>query len=91
LYASREPNDPTELDVDHVRNGIDQCLLDLEEARLEEGIDYYAGALIEAESIGDRSEAVRLLEIQRELTQAKGRIQRRRDEVTNLASAGGHR
>jgi DNA primase len=86
LYASREPNDPTELDIGHITNGIDQCLLDLEEARLEEEIEFHSQSLIEAESAGNREEAVRLRELQRELTQAKGRIQRRRSEVSNLAS-----
>jgi DNA primase len=91
LYASRDPNDPRELDADHVRNGIEQCLLDLEKVRLEDEIQFYKAALIEAQSSGDRAEIERLLELQRELTQAKGRIDRRRDEVANFARAGGHR
>ena len=40
LYADRGPNDPTTLDTDHVRNGVDQCLLALEADRIEDEIRF---------------------------------------------------
>ncbi len=91
LFADRGPNDPTTLDSDHVRNGVDQCLLALEEDRLQQEIAFNAGELKEAEAAGDREEVLRLRELQRNLNQTQGVLHRRRDMVTNLATAGGHR
>jgi len=91
VYADRDPNDPTTLDGDHIRNGVDQCLIALEEDRLEEEIRFNAGELNEAEAAGDREAAVRLRELQRDLTQAQGLLHRRRELVSNLTTAGGHR
>jgi len=90
LYAERGP-DPVELDTDHVRNGVDQCLLALNEDRLEQEITFIAAELAEAQAAGDREEVFRLLDRQRILTQSQGVLHRRRDMVTNLASVGGHR
>ena len=91
LFADRGPNDPTTLDGDHVRNGVDQCLLSLEAGRLEDEIDFNAAELVEAQAAGDRQAVARLLELQRNLTQAQGLLHRRREAVSNLTSAGGHR
>ncbi len=91
LYADRGANDPTELDADHVRNGVDQCLLTIKENALEERIVFNAGELKEAEVAGDRERVFHLLEEQRQLTQTQGVLHRRRELVSNLAKAGGNR
>lgn len=91
LYADRGPNDPTTLDTDHVRNGVDQCLLALEADRLEDEIRFNAGELMEAQTAVDPQEIARLLETQRNLYEARNSLDRRREAVSNLTTAGGHR
>ncbi len=91
LYADRGPNDPTTLDTDHVRNGVDQCLLALEADRLEDEIRFNAGELMEAQAAVDPQAIARLLETQRNLYEARNSLDRRREAVSNLTSAGGHR
>ena len=91
LYADRGPNDPTTLDTDHVRNGVDQCLLALEADRLEDEIRFNAGELTEAQTAVDPQEIARLLETQRNLYEARNSLDRRREAVSNLTTAGGHR
>jgi DNA primase len=91
LYADRGPNDPTTLDTDHVRNGVDQCLLALEADRLEDEIRFNAGELTEAEAAGDREAVAGLRELLRDLQQAQGSLHKRREAVSNLTTAGGHR
>jgi DNA primase len=90
LYAERGP-DPNELAADRVGTGVDQCLLALEADRLEEEIRYNAGELNEAQAAGDPKGVARLLELQRNLNEARRSLDRRRQETSNLASAGGHR
>ena len=91
LYADRGPNDPTTLDTDHVRNGVDQCLLALEADRLEDEIRFNAGELTEAQAAVDPQAIARLLETQRNLYEARNSLDRRREAVSNLTPAGGHR
>jgi hypothetical protein len=91
LYADRGPNDPTTLDTDHVRNGVDQCLLALEADRLEDEIRFNAGELMEAQAAVDPQTIARLLEAQRSLYEARNSLDRRREAVSNLTTAGGHR
>jgi DNA primase len=91
VYADRGPNDPTTLDTDHVRNGVDQCLLALEADRLEEEIRFNAGELVEAQAATDSQTIARLLEIQRNLYESRNSLDRRREAVSNLTPAGGHR
>jgi DNA primase len=91
LYADRGPNDPTTLDTDHVRNGVDQCLLALEADRIEDEIRFNAGELMEAQTAVDPQEIARLLETQRTLYEARNSLDRRREAVSNLTTAGGHR
>jgi DNA primase len=90
LYAERGP-DPNELDGNRVRNGVDQCLLALEADRLEEEIVFNASEQREAEAAGDFERVAQLARLQRDLHQARGLLHRRREAVSNLTSAGGHR
>ena len=90
LYAERGP-DPNELDDNRVRIGVDQCLLALEADRLEEEIRYNAGELTEAQAAADPQGVARLLEVQRNLNEARRSLDRRRQDTSLLASAGGHR
>jgi DNA primase len=91
LYADRGPNDPTTLDSDHVRNGVDQCLLALEDDRIKVELEFISSEIVEAEAAGDREAWARLLETNRQLKDALRSLGRRREAVSNLASAGGHR
>ena len=91
LYADRGPNDPTTLDFDHVRNGVDQCLLSLKRDRLTEAIDFNSAELTEAQVDGDRDLVAELLAVQRNLNEARNSLDRRREAVSNLTTAGGHR
>ena len=91
VYADRDPNDPTTLDGDDVSNGVDQCLLSLEAERLEAEIEFNASEQREAEAAGDLERIAHLGRLQRDLHQARGLLHRRREAVSNLASAGGHR
>ena len=90
LYAERGP-DPNDLSGDRVRIGVDQCLLALEADRLEEEIRFNASELTEAHAAGDSPEVARLLEVQRNLNEARRSLDRRRQDTSLLASAGGHR
>jgi hypothetical protein len=90
LYAERGP-DPNELEPDRVRIGVDQCLLAMEADRLEDEIRFNSGELTEANAAGDTSEVARLLELQRNLNEARRSLDRRRQETSLLASPGGHR
>jgi len=90
LYAERGP-DPNELAGDRVRIGVDQCLLALEADRLEEEIRFNAGELVEAQAAADSQAVARLLELQRNLNEARRSLDRRRQDTSLLASAGGHR
>jgi DNA primase len=90
LYAERGP-DPNELAEDRVRIGVDQCLLALEADRLEEEIRFNASELVEAQSAADPQAVARLLEVQRNLNEARRSLDRRRQDTSLLASAGGHR
>ena len=89
--SDRGPNDPTTLDTDHVRNGVDQCLLALEADRLEDEIRFNAGELMDAQTAVDPQTIARLLETQRNLYEARNSLDRRREAVSNLTPAGGHR
>ncbi len=90
LYAERGP-DPNELADDRVRIGVDQCLLALEADGLEEEIRFNAGELVEAQAAADARAVARLLELQRHLNEARRSLDRRRQDTSLLASAGGHR
>jgi DNA primase len=90
LYAERGP-DPNELAGDRVRIGVDQCLLALEADRLEEEVRFNAGELVEAQAAADTQAVARLLELQRNLNEARRSLDRRRQDTSLLASAGGHR
>jgi DNA primase len=90
LYAERGP-DPNELAGDRVRIGVDQCLLALEADRLEDEIRFNAGELNEAHAAGDSQSEARLLEVQRNLNEARRSLDRRKQETSLLASTGGHR
>ena len=90
LYAERGP-DPNELDGNRVRLGVDQCLLALEADRLEEEVVFNASEQREAEAAGDFERVAQLARLQRDLHQARGLLHRRREAVSNLTSAGGHR
>ncbi len=90
LYAERGP-DPNELSGDRVRIGVDQCLLALEADRLEEEIRFNAGELVEAQAASDAQAVARLLELQRNLNEARRSLDRRRQDSSLMASAGGHR
>ena len=90
LYAERGP-DPNELAGDRVRIGVDQCLLALEADRLEDEIRFNAGELNEAHAAGDTQAEARLLELQRNLNEARRSLDRRKQDTSLLASAGGHR
>ena len=90
LYAERGP-DPNELAGDRVRVGVDQCLLALEADRLEEEIRFNAGELVEAQAAGDSQAVTRLQETQRNLFEARRSLDRRKQDTSLLASAGGHR
>jgi DNA primase len=90
LYAERGP-DPNELAGDRVRIGVDQCLLALEADRLEEEIRFNAGELVEAQAAADSQAVARLLELQRNLNEARRSLDRRKQDTSLLASAGGHR
>ena len=86
LYAERGP-DPAELADDRVRIGVDQCLLALEADRLEEEIRFNAGELVEAQSATDSRAVSRLLEVQRNLNEARRSLDRRRQDASLLASS----
>jgi DNA primase len=90
LYAERGP-DPNELAGDRVRIGVDQCLLALEADRLEEEIRFNGGELVEAQAASDSDAVARLQETQRHLFEARRSLDRRRQDTSLLASAGGHR
>jgi DNA primase len=90
LYAERGP-DPNELAGDRVRIGVDQCLLAMEADRLEEEIRFNGSELIEAQAAGDSKTVTRLQETQRTLFEARRSLDRRRQDASLLASAGGHR
>jgi DNA primase len=90
LFAERGP-DPNDLAGDRVRIGVDQCLLALEADRLEEEIRFNAGELTEAHAAADSQAVARLLELQRNLNEARRSLDRRRQDTSLLASAGGHR
>jgi DNA primase catalytic core len=90
LYAERGP-DPNELAGDRVRIGVDQCLLALEADRLEDEIRFNAGELVEAQAAADAQAVARLLELQRNLNEARRSLDRRKQDTSLLASAGGHR
>ena len=90
LYAERGP-DPNELAGDRVRIGVDQCLLALEAEGLEEEIRFNSGELVEAQAAADSQAVARLLELQRNLNEARRSLDRRRQDTSLLASAGGHR
>jgi DNA primase len=90
LYAERGP-DPTDLAGDRVRVGVDQCLLALEADRLEEEIRFNAGELVEAQAAGDSQAVSALQETQRNLFEARRSLDRRKQDTSLLASAGGHR
>jgi DNA primase len=90
LYAERGP-DPNDLAGDRVRIGVDQCLLALEADRLEDEIRFNAGELVEAQAAADSREVARLLELQRNLNEARRSLDRRKQDTSLLASAGGHR
>ena len=90
LYAERGP-DPNELAGDRVRIGVDQCLLALEADRLEDEIRFNAGELVEAQAEADSQAVARLLELQRNLNEARRSLDRRKQDTSLLASAGGHR
>jgi hypothetical protein len=90
LFAERGP-DPNELASDRVRIGVDQCLLALEADRLEEEVRFNASELTEAQAAADPQAVTRLLELQRNLNEARRSLDRRRQDTSLLASAGGHR
>jgi hypothetical protein len=90
LYAERGP-DPNELTGDRVRIGVDQCLLALEADRLEEEIRFNGSELVEAQAAADPQTVARLQETQRNLFEARRSLDRRRQDTSLLASAGGHR
>ena len=90
LYAERGP-DPNELAGDRVRIGVDQCLLALEADRLEDEIRFNAGELVEAQAAADAQAVARLLELQRNLNETRRSLDRRKQDTSLLASAGGHR
>jgi DNA primase len=90
LFAERGP-DPNDLAGDRVRIGVDQCLLALEADRLEEEIRFNASELTEAHAAADSQAVARLLELQRNLNEARRSLDRRRQDTSLLASAGGHR
>ena len=90
LYAERGP-DPNELDPKRVRIGVDQCLLALEADRIRIELEYTHTEIIEAEAAGDREARTRLLDINRNLKEALRSLDRRRQDSSLLASAGGHR
>jgi len=90
LYAERGP-DPNELAPARVSTGVDQCLLALEADRLEDEIRFNSGELAEAHAAADTPTVARLLEIQRNLNEARRSLDRRRQDTSLLASAGGHR
>ncbi len=90
LYAERGP-DPNDLAGDRVRIGVDQCLLALEADRLEEEIRFNGSELTEAQAIGDSGAVTQLQETQRDLFEARRSLDRRRQDTSLLASAGGHR
>jgi len=90
LYAERGP-DPNDLTGDRVRIGVDQCLLALEADRLEDEVRFNAGELVEAQAAADSREVARLLELQRNLNEARRSLDRRKQDTSLLASAGGHR
>jgi hypothetical protein len=78
---------------------VDQCLLALEADRLEDEIRFNAGELAEAHAAADTPAVARLLEIQRNLNEARRSLDRRRQDTSLLASSapalpgrsGGHR
>ncbi len=86
LYAERGP-DPNELAAARVTIGVDQCLLALEADRLEDEIRFNAGELAEAHAAADAPAAARLLEIQRNLNEARRSLDRRRQDTSLLASS----
>ena len=86
LYAERGP-DPNELAPARVSIGVDQCLLALEADRLEDEIRFNAGELAEAHAAADVPAAARLLEIQRNLNEARRSLDRRRQDTSLLASS----
>ena len=98
LYAERGP-DPNELASDRVRIGVDQCLLAMEADRLEEEIRFNSGELNEAQAAGDQHTVASLLEVQRNLNEARRSLDRRKQETSLLTSSapamsgrsGGHR
>ena len=98
LYAERGP-DPNELAAARVSIGVDQCLLALEADRLEDEIRFNAGELAEAHAAADTLAEARLLEMQRNLNEARRSLDRRRLDASLLASSapalpgrlGGHR
>lgn len=90
LYAERGP-DPNELAAARVTIGVDQCLLALEADRLEEEIRFNGGELVEAQAASDSDAVARLQETQRHLFEARRSLDRRRQDTSLLASAGGHR
>jgi DNA primase len=86
LYAERGP-DPNELAAARVSIGVDQCLLALEADRLEDEIRFNAGDLAEAQAAADSLTVARLLEIQRNLNEARRSLDRRRQDTSLLASS----
>jgi DNA primase len=90
LYAERGP-DPNDLAAARVSIGVDQCLLALEADRLEDEIRFNASELAEAHAAADSQTVARLLETQRNLNEARRSLDRRRQDTSLLASAGGHR
>jgi DNA primase len=87
LYAERGPD----LDSSRASRGVDQCLLALQAIRLEEEIEFNASEQKEADAAGDRTRVAELAQLERELHMARNLIKQRREAVSNLASAGGHR
>jgi DNA primase len=90
LYAERGP-DPNELAGDRVRIGVDQCLLALEAEGLEEELAFNSSSQVEAEAAGDTQEVHRLAALHRDLLEARRSLDRRKQDTSLLASAGGHR
>ena len=91
LYAERGP-DPNELERRSRPQGVDQCLLALEADRLEGEIDYNPRrARRGARPPATPAKSPDCSNYNRNLNEARRSLDRRRQDASLLASAGGHR
>ncbi len=84
LYAQRRP-DPAELAPERAEHAVTQCLLQLEAERLEDEIDYGEAEMADAERRDDRAAIASLSQRLRGLYEARGGLDRRRQQTSLLA------